>query len=229
MMKRLTLLLGAGASRAVSYAEKREVRSPLDSDFFELLQKVAPKSHGSSDEKDETAIAQLIQWILANPDPIWTSMERTFYTLHLQARMSKVLFPRERIETTVERLLECFTRAVDTLLRSAHGTRSCRHHLKLVEKMRSSDAIITFNYDLVAERAIKKMQSAAEFGEWIYGFTTRPEAATDMIPTLYKLHGSVNWVLQDNGRPFEVRHKSWNDFNEQPGYRAHSGFAIMLP
>lgn len=225
MTSRVTLVLGAGASRAVSYARKRPIRSPLDSDFFELLQKVEPKA------KDETAVSELIQWVLAAGDPIWSSMERTFYTLHMRARMSEVLFPAERLEANVQRLLNCFTRSVDALLREAHGTESCEHHIELLRKMRSSDAVVTFNYDLVAERALKKLALKPSFGDWIYGFQSRPEGVED-IPVLYKLHGSVNWTYQDQMRKFAVRQRSWADFDEEPGYRAHSSdllFPIMLP
>ena len=84
MAHRTTLLLGAGASRAVSYAGKRSTRSPLDADFFELLQKVEMK------DKYETSVSELIQWILAAHSPVWNSMERTFYTLHMRARMQAV-------------------------------------------------------------------------------------------------------------------------------------------
>jgi hypothetical protein len=84
MAHRTTLLLGAGASRAVSYAGKRSTRSPLDADFFELLQKVETK------DKDVTAVSELIQWILAVHSPVWNSMERTFYTLHMRTRMQAV-------------------------------------------------------------------------------------------------------------------------------------------
>jgi hypothetical protein len=79
-----TLLLGAGASRAVSYAGKRSTRSPLDADFFELLQR------GETKDKDETVVSELIQWILAVHNPVWNSMERTFYTLQMRARMQAV-------------------------------------------------------------------------------------------------------------------------------------------
>jgi hypothetical protein len=113
MAERITLVLGAGASRAVSYASKRPIRSPLDSDLFELLQKVEAK------DRDETAVSELIQWTLAAHSPVWNSMERTFYTLHLRAQMQEVLFPAEHLEASVKRLLSCFTRAVDTLLRKA--------------------------------------------------------------------------------------------------------------
>jgi hypothetical protein len=220
--QRTALLLGAGASRAVSYAGKRPIRSPLDSDFFELLQKVEAK------DRDETAVSELIQWILAAHSPVWNSMERTFYTLHLRAQMQEVLFPAEHLDASVKRLLSCFTRAVDTLLRKAHSTEACKHHIKVLEKLKSSDTVVTFNYDLVVERSLKKLPDIPSFGDWIYGFSPRPDDAEN-VPALYKLHGSVNWIYEDDGEIFKVRQSGWSDFDEGPGYRSHSGFAIMLP
>lgn len=226
MHRRLTLLLGAGASRAVSYAPKMPSRSPLDSDFFELLQKVEPRA------KDEPAVSELIQWVLAAGEPIWKSMEQAFYTLHVRARMSELLFPKG-LEATPSKLLHCFTRSVNALLREAHGTESCDHHIYFLQKMRSSDTIVTFNYDLVAERSLRKVLSTPSFGDWIYGFQPRPENAPD-IPSVLKLHGSVNWKYQSQPTGFVVRQRSWADFDEVPGYSADkassdSDFSIMLP
>lgn len=48
----ITFVLGAGVSRAVSYPQKSDILSPLDRDFFDLLQRLDPK------EKDELAV----QW-----------------------------------------------------------------------------------------------------------------------------------------------------------------------
>jgi len=148
-----TLVLGAGASRAVSYASKRRILSPLDCDFFELLQKIEPTS------KDKAAVRELIQWILTGGEGVWSSMERTFYTLYMRARMSEVLFPAEKLEADVARLLNGFTRAIDALLREAHGKNSYDYHTDLLQKMTAGDGVVTFNYDLVAERAIKKLPS----------------------------------------------------------------------
>jgi hypothetical protein len=42
----------------------------------------------------------------------------------------------------------------------------------------------------------------------------------------------VNWVYDEDEENFTVRQKSWKDFEEEPGYRAHSIkglFAVMLP
>lgn len=226
MSRRVTLILGAGASRAVSYARNRAILSPLDSDFFELLQKLEPKA------KDEPAVSELIQWVLAAGDSIWKSMERTFYTLHMRAQMFEVLFPAQRLEVNVSRLLNCFTRSINALLREAHGTESCDHHIQLLRKIRSSShAVVTFNYDLVTERALKKVALTPSFGDWIYGFEPRPEGIED-IPTLYKLLGSVNWTYQEHMPGFTARQRSWADFDKEPGYRATTNdslFPIMLP
>jgi hypothetical protein len=109
MAPKITLVLGAGASRAVSYASQRRIISPLDSDFFELLQKIEPTT------KDEPAVLELIQWILTGGDGIWSSMEPTFYTLYMRARMSEVLFPNEKLEADLAGLLSSFTRAINAL------------------------------------------------------------------------------------------------------------------
>ena len=80
MAHRTALLLGAGASRAVSNAGKRSIRSLLDADFFELLQKVEAKDKDDRVDSVDTRAHS----------PVWNSMERTFYTLHMRARMQAV-------------------------------------------------------------------------------------------------------------------------------------------
>ena len=49
-MGRVTLVLGAGASRGVSYAHQGRIPSPLDGDFFDLLQRLEPSG------RDEAAV-----------------------------------------------------------------------------------------------------------------------------------------------------------------------------
>jgi len=145
--------------------------------------------------------------------------------------MSEVLLPGAGLDMNVGKLLNCFTRAIDALLRVAHGKKSCDHHIKLLRKMTGSDGVLTFNYDLVAERAIKRLSSLPPFGDWVYGFSERPKKV-GQVPTIYKLHGSVNWVYDEDTGRFAVRQKSWRAFEKEPGYRAHSCdslFAIMLP
>jgi len=152
--------------------------------------------------------------------------------------MAELLWGKDSPLPSPNEFVSNFTRAVDALLRAAHGKESCSYHIKLLQRMGSDDAIVTFNYDLVAERAIKKLQDVSTFGPWIYCFELRPGDAI-RVPTIYKLHGSVNWRPQERNHEFSVRQKSWKDFDQGPGYRAHSTsnstsadenpFPILLP
>jgi len=219
-----TLILGAGASRDVLYLPGSSLPSPLDSDFFELLQRLHPA------KADAKAVRFVIQAALKNStDALWRSMERMFYTLHLRATLEEMLFPREA-QGEVEKVLDKFTRAILALLRAAHGTKASFSHEKAFRKLGGDDAIITFNYDLVPERALKLIHEGnVDFGPWVYSFGRRP-SGSENVPILLKLHGSVNWIAEPAGSSFRIRQKTWNAFDSQPGYRAKGPiFPILLP
>jgi hypothetical protein len=116
----VTFVLGAGASRAVSYARKSDVQSPLDKDFFDLLQRLDPG------EKDEAAVDWVLQQISTLPFEYRRSLERTFYTLHLRAYMRRKLTGTSMEEE--ENVVGHFARALVALLRKAHSTRTCEYH-----------------------------------------------------------------------------------------------------
>jgi SIR2-like protein len=217
------LILGAGASRAVSYASKRSIPSPLDADFFDLLQRIEPQ------ETDAQAVHSIINHVLERPsESLWNSMERMFYTLHMRASMSKTLFPKEN-EDQEDRFLGDFTRATIALLRAAHGQSVCLNHSSVFLGIGSSDAIITFNYDLVCERALRQFWKHVPFGLWLYGLdeTARRKRRG---PILYKLHGSVNWKDDKDSEKVILGQETWKDFDKQPGYRGKGPeFPILLP
>lgn len=218
-----TLLLGAGASRGVSYAGHRKIKSPLDRDFFEWLKRFDPA------DDDKEAVRYVINKVLEFKGPrLWDSLEKAFYTLHIRAQMDALILTDVVLgDEQLDVLLQNFTRSINALLRAAHGQQSCEYHVTLFRKMSSQDAILTFNYDLVPERSIMKL-NPPPFGPWLYGFARRPKSA-GKIPQLTKLHGSVNWRTGQNGSP-TVNQTSWGDFLESPGYRAKgSSFSIMLP
>jgi hypothetical protein len=85
VLMNVAVVLGAGASRGVSYARQRDIPSPLDRDFFDLLQRFDP------DEKDEECVERTLRWAQQLPDEYWRSMERSFYTLHLKAYLLRKL------------------------------------------------------------------------------------------------------------------------------------------
>lgn len=124
---RVGIVLGAGASRAVSYADEAEVLSPLDADFFDLLQRVEPP------EGDKAAVNRVIRETQELPNEYWYSMERSFYTLHLRAFMSAKLTNDENCLD--ERVVKEFAQCVQVLLRKAHAKRTCVHHQRLLRSL----------------------------------------------------------------------------------------------
>jgi hypothetical protein len=224
---RIGIVLGAGASRAVSYADEVEVRSPLDADFFDLLQRV---ELGSADTR---AVDHVIRETQKLPNEYWYSMERAFYTLHLRAYMSAKLTNEENRPD--ERVIKDFAQCVQVLLRKAHGKHTCVHHGRLLESLHEADTIVSFNYDLVTERALKPIAEhrGVPFGRWLYSLAANTRGAD--LPVVLKLHGSSNWKLTrpEKTDTIEVRTTAWEQLDETPGYRGHIGegtaFPIFLP
>ncbi len=219
----VTFLLGAGASRGVSYASLGETPSPLDSDFFDLLQRLKPRS------KDRKAVEWVLSEVAQLPWELRSSMERTFYTLHLRAYLKRKLVSKAPEDTSEEeQILANFARAIEALLRKAHGTRRCDYHSLLFQDLHPGDAIITFNYDLVIERAISRVakQRKLKFGGWVYGCKHSLREDFD-FPRILKLHGSSNWIVE--GSEFRPREKSWDDFEKAPRYLGHKGKGFTYP
>ena len=223
-MERVTVVLGAGASRGVKYAHLGQFPSPLDGDYFDLLQRLKPN------EKDLEAVNFVLKQASLLPPDFRRSMERTFYTLHLRSLLRRKLSgsPDKSEEA---RIVGSFAHATEALLRESHGKLTCDYHRELVMRLKGDDAIISFNYDLVIDRALRPFAegSKVEFGGQIYCFEGSPEKPLP-IPRIIKLHGSSNWRLTQDG--FSTGN-SWTDFDDRPWYLRQklkgTEFPIFLP
>jgi hypothetical protein len=185
------VVLGAGASRAVSYVKNVKYRSPLDTDFFDLLQQ---RLAGAVEAEIKGAISRVLARVSSLPYDYWRSMERAFYTLHLRAYLADKLGNRS-LEDSDQKVIEDFAIAIQALLRFAHEKNLCEHHEALFSPLSQGDSILTFNYDLVAERALRNLLEVkgVEFGAWLYGLKLK--LGKKYGPVLLKLHGSSNWKL----------------------------------
>jgi hypothetical protein len=219
------VVLGAGASRAVSYANKGGCPSPLDADFFDLLQRSEPAA------ADRPAVERILKEVRSLPSEHWRSLERSFYTLQSRAYMRDKLTGSQSAPSDAV-VIKNFARCVQSLLRTAHGKGTCKHHQALLAPLGGQDAIISFNYDLVAERALRPIADERDiaFSQEIYSFGKAWKAN---LPSVLKLHGSSNWKFTKDGKQLVSRTHSWDDFDETPGYRGHIGsgssFPIFLP
>jgi hypothetical protein len=150
-------------------------------------------------------------------EPLWQSMEKMFYSLHVRAVLDYMLFRAGKGPDPGHELVEDFLASIRALLNEAHGTRPCDNHYFMFQELYHPDALLTFNYDFVAERALAERfcmgplaGTTTPFGDWFYGLGERTQNAPITIPTLYKLHGSLNWRLEEdeNGETQNGR-KEW--------------------
>jgi hypothetical protein len=157
---RFAIVLGAGASRGVSYSDRGGIQSPLDSDFFDLLQRLEPA------KQDARAVQSVITKVQALPYDCWRSMERAFYTLHLRAYMlAKLEEDEDEVDEDADKdVIRNFARCIQAVLRKAHGKQVCDHHRRLWAPLCATDTILSFNYDLVAERAIRQKAEKQKAG-----------------------------------------------------------------
>src|SRR5580698_10892838 len=81
----VTFVVGAGASRSVSYSREIDVLSPLDRDFFDLLQRL------EAQEKDEGAVEWVLESMATFPFEYRRSLEKAFSTLHLRSYLRRKL------------------------------------------------------------------------------------------------------------------------------------------
>jgi len=216
-----TLVLGAGASRSVSYAHKGGHPSPLDTDFFDLLQRLTPT------RTDRASVDAVLAQVRELPHEYWRSMERAFYTLQLRAYLNQKLTAIAP-KITDKDVVGAFATCVQSLLRKAHGKHKCDDHAWVLQAMHKDDTVISFNYDLVAERAIRGMAEdrGVAFSPSLYAL--EDNRAFGDIPKILKLHGSSNWRLKSDG-VIEVRMNSWDDLDVTPGYRGDQGTGTVFP
>src|SRR5437016_1855069 len=114
-----TIVLGAGASRGVSYAHQGQMPSPLDSDFFDLLQRLAPF------KDDVEARSRVLDAVNRLPHEYRKSMEKSFYTLQLRAHLAEQWAGAPKKD---EEVIRDFARCIQALLRKAHAMKRCAHH-----------------------------------------------------------------------------------------------------
>jgi hypothetical protein len=78
----------------------------------------------------------------------------------------------------------------------------CKYHAKLFESLTEKDTIVTFNYDLLADKTLYQLQKLTinSFDGLGFGGINIPHLPQQSVgPKYIKLHGSFNWVRSIDG------------------------------
>jgi hypothetical protein len=196
-------LLGAGASKAYDQSPTG-LRMPIARDFFETYDKTLLASDPWA--LIEGLISYLEGWAKVGSAYDYLRSGIDIEALHsgIEAARNEAMKTGEYINWMVpyrayNELVFLFTSVINEI---QNGPVS-KPHLKLVEAMEPGDAVVTFNWDTLMDRALA--ESTAWRPDWGYGCLPlkifrdgwsepeRPSYASSTA-SLIKLHGSTNWL-----------------------------------
>jgi uncharacterized protein (DUF2267 family) len=214
------MVLGAGATRACSFADSRNTPClpPLDTDFFTQLQRVP-------DEKHQAHIDDVVKDVVTLfGNNFEVTLETVFATLEHTIRMLRTTgtqraYKRADLEAMRDRLLGAIAIAMEASLaeRSKDGhvkqaAKACRHHQEIVKQvLQRKDHIVSFNYDCVIDYALQAVGDDKWHPRYGYGFDLGARGvnlsgdsawAPGTLGTrettihLHKLHGSLHFRFE---------------------------------
>ena len=232
-------VLGAGATRGASFVDpgRNPCLPPLDLDFYAQLQRIANSKHKNT---VRDVIKDTVELFGVN---FQVTMETVFTTLEQTARMIETTgenrdFKRSDLDAKKERLKQAIAATLEESRcdgRQRMGS-ECDFHRKLVEMMKPSDAIITFNYDCLIDETLRKHGANKWNPRYGYGlnlgkgrrnlvgyeeWTPLSSATRDETISLYKLHGSLHFLVE--GEIVNLKHRPYTK------QRGNLRFTIIPP
>ncbi len=198
-------ILGAGASKGYCNT-KINASMPLQNDFFETYRKLEIA------ENPYVLIGEIINYLIeekhikysqefsnynGNIEDIHSEINNKFISKMNNSNLTLIDYMLEY--RAYNQLLFLFNSVINEI---QNGSKSILHE-KFVKKIKCDDAIITFNWDTLIDRALKN-----NYKGWntFTGYYVKPKAvyndcwnypknSTEInAPILLKLHGSTNWI-----------------------------------
>lgn len=197
--RKTLVLLGAGASRGASFvSDLTQPLPPLDLDFFQQLARMDASAEGAS----------LLQFVRSEyGHEVGLSMERFFSEADYTHRFHKDLnVDRGPLIRRYQQALDDFHSVLPRLL-NLTTTSDCEHHKLLARLLNAEDCVLSFNYDLIMDRALRESANV----RWDpdkngYGFPLVSGGPTwcrhgrghpvGTSITYLKMHGSLHWRRQ---------------------------------
>lgn len=230
MFKRQKLLIiGAGCSRNYSKGTSniQGLESPLDSNFFKMAKKVILNSRLESNlamlieglvhnlhRLYGYEALEVKNWIntadasefLAVFDDDRLGLEKVMTQLIFENEIFQRMPPldgyyqAENRTVSVDDSPKALIELVALTISKALEGPVCSEHTKLANSMSQGDAVISFNYDILMDNALRETERLTDCGYLVpfHGVLDgREQRKTDDSPSdvaMLKLHGSLNWL-----------------------------------
>lgn len=219
--KRANVILGAGASRGASCFENLWASAPLDTDFFEQVERLRNTSDGKS-------LGKLVEFARKEFGTDLPRMELFFTQVEsLSAFHDSLKIDRGPRVRQYEQVLAHFTSDLATVFRclrslSGNADLRCDYHDCLAGSLRAGDTVLSFNYDSIIDESLKAMCGKSWDASKGYGVDVskgddrwhdhsgRGKKAKHSIKLL-KLHGSLNWDRSNANNAVELRDDPYAD------------------
>ncbi|HML08333.1 MAG TPA: SIR2 family protein [Xanthobacteraceae bacterium] len=233
----LVILFGAGATRAA--LEGRSPPPPLDGDFFEIAAQIRGRGTPRLAKRVSKDVHDLHDKVVG------IGLEQYYRDIETRLELSRFAKSanrpkdwntrRKNLEELIRRVLIQTTCEMD---RGSTRVEPSRIHRAILAKLKRGDALITYNYDTLIEESMPENDSLWTprdgYGIPVSGIThewSKKWFSIRKIPLrtkarikLYKLHGSVNWRLNQinkiviKKRPYVVKSRSGSPNFEEAAF-----------
>jgi len=220
----MVVLFGAGATRAA--LEERSPPPPLDGDFFEIANQIRGRGTPRLTKKVSKDVHALHDKVIG------VGLEQYYRDIETRMELSRFAKTanrpkdwnrqREYLEELIRRIM------IQTTCEMNDGparVKPSEIHKAILARLKRKDALITYNYDTLIEESMPKSESLWTprdgYGVDVTGIThewskkwfssRNISPRTKARVKLYKLHGSLNWRLNQinkvviKKRPYVVK------------------------
>lgn len=202
-IRKTVVILGAGATRGASFVRPWSPnRPPLDADYFQVLR--------NSDLNRDNRARRLLSFIGQEFGSLEIGMEDFYSQASLSGQFVQQIPSRKRRHSRFERRLDDFLSLLPRLLGCSLEGQECDFHEALIRELDANDTVISFNYDCLVDRTLRKVGGRRWLPDRGYGFEIVEgtqgwcdHSGRGRFPKrgiqLLKPHGSVNWHQSESG------------------------------
>jgi hypothetical protein len=204
-------ILGAGFSKAAGM--------PLAT---ELLEPIARRLELAEMEGWLTRLSERLAWLqdAAVDSPFKMNIEQVFHFAHFDAETHKLLQHLEPVGRhdgpgtawhqahAIDAWLSYLERELRDVIVDSQSRADTRSVDRWAASITDSDAILTFNYDILVEQSLSKHGK-----KWNHGTTADEQQGYCVC----KLHGSIDWVVAHREQPITIFDLIFDKVNENRG------------